>query len=100
MKKIIVAVFVAFALVAPAPAHAEAVYAAEADGAILVLHKEKCTLPAVVNLPFRAEWVEGEKVIEGCWSPPHPEVGVVMTYFADKTVIAIPVQLFERVTPI
>jgi len=77
---------------------AAAKFYAEADGARVVLHDDKCQLPEVSNLPFRAEWTEKGTTYEGCWSPPHPNVGVVMAYFTDKTVVGLPAQMFKALT--
>lgn len=78
-------------------ANAEPVFSASVDGAKVVLHSEKCALAEITNLPFRAQWIEGNKVYEGCWTPPHPQVGVVVAYFADKTAIGVPAQMFRKV---
>jgi len=50
--------------------HAAAKFYAEADGGRVVLFDDKCRLPEVSNLPFKAEWTENGKTFEGCWSPP------------------------------
>jgi hypothetical protein len=50
--------------------NAEPKFSANVDSGKVVLHDDKCTLTEVTNLPFRAQWVEGNKVFEGCWTPP------------------------------
>lgn len=75
------------------------VYSAEADGARIVLTDEDCKLDAVKNLKYRATWTEKGKEFEGCWSA-RVDAGVVMAYWADKTVVVIPIQAFEKVTGI
>lgn len=83
------------AAVLPAP-----VFTATADGATVTLTDEPCTIRAVSNLRYRATWEEKGKVFEGCWSA-NPRVGVVSAYFVeDRTVVAIPIPMFERVTGI
>jgi hypothetical protein len=84
------------ALVKCSPAHAEARFAADADNGKVVLFDDKCQLSEVTNLPFKAQWTENGKTTEGCWSPPHPQVGVILAYFADKTVVGLPAQIFKR----
>ncbi len=82
-------------------AHAEPVYqAASADGALrIVLHDERCALAEITNLPRRATWTENGTTYEGCWGA-RPDQGIVLAYFSDKTVAAIPVQAFAKVTGI
>lgn len=65
------------------------------DGQKIVLTDEECRLDAVKNLKHRATWTENGKVYEGCYGV-HP-AGVVLGYFADKTVVMIPVQTFTQV---
>lgn len=65
------------------------------DGVIVQLTDELCTLSAVTNLKGRATWTERGVVTEGCWANAN---GLVMFYFADRTVVAIPAQAFQRVT--
>ena len=65
---------------------------------VITVHSEDCALKEVVsNLPKRATWVEGGKTFEGCVgvSP----IGVAMLYFReDKSVAAVPLEMFERVS--
>ena len=66
------------------------------DGAKIVLTDEDCKLEAVKNLKHRATWTEKGKVYEGCYGV-HP-AGVMLGYFADKTVVLIPLQVFTKVS--
>lgn len=66
-------------------------------GEIVVLYDEPCKFPAVVgNLKYRATWAEKNKVFEGCWGL--SVFRVVLLYMDDKTVSAIPMPMFEKVT--
>lgn len=70
-------------------------FSTEADGARIVLTDEPCRLD-VANLKYRAIWTEKGKDFEGCFAP-RTDMGVVLAYFSDKTVVAIPIQAFTRV---
>lgn len=90
--------FLLFALAATWPTKAHALPIAQTvtqDGQKIVLTDEECRLDAVKNLKHRATWTENGKVYEGCYGV-HP-AGVVLGYFADKTVVMIPVQTFTQV---
>ena len=65
------------------------------DGVVITLHKDKCEMKEVVNLPQLATWDEKGKTFTGCWgvSP----FGLVMFYFTDKTVAVVPVEAFKKV---
>lgn len=76
-------------------AQAEPIYRAEANDAVVVLHDDPCAQDAVVNLKKRATWTEKGKTFEGCWGV--TTFGVVVMYFDDKTVSAIPVPVFVKV---
>lgn len=67
----------------------------------IVIYDEPCQLTTTVsNLPYRATWNEKGKVYEGCVGS-SPEVGVAMFYFLeDKTIAAVPLQMFVKVTTI
>jgi hypothetical protein len=88
-----------FALAAtwPTNANADPIYRATADGIVITLTNEDCKLPAVSNLKKRATWTEKGKTFEGCWGG-HPAFPIVMGYFADKTVVVLPVEAFAPVT--
>lgn len=62
---------------------------------VITLTDEACTLTAVTNLKLRATWAEKGVTHEGCYAVGH---GLVLTYWADKTVAAIPAGAFARVT--
>lgn len=62
----------------------------------ITLHKEKCAVPAVTNLPQRATWTENGKTFEGCFGVDE-ELRIVVFYFEDKTVAAIPQRAFKAV---
>lgn len=64
------------------------------EGVVITLHNDKCLVKEVENLPTRITWDEKGKVTEGCYGVKH---GIVIFYFADKTVGIIPVQVFEKV---
>lgn len=87
----------ALALAFLKPAKADPLVAAEREGIRITVYTEKCEMGGVVtNLPNRATWVENGKTIEGC-AQAFPQVGLVLFYFADKTVVPVPLQMFERV---
>ena len=65
------------------------------DGVVITLHKEKCELNEVVNLPQHATWDEKGKTFKGCWG--FNPIGVVMLYFSDKTVATVPASAFSKV---
>lgn len=90
-------VLIALAVTWPTKAHADVMaQTVTEDGQKIVLTNEPCKLEAVTNLKHRATWHEKGKVYEGCYGV-HP-AGVVLGYFADKTVVMIPVQVFTKVT--
>jgi hypothetical protein len=76
---------------------AEPLFQASVGGVRVLLHNDKCAIEAVSNLPFRATWLEGEKVYEGCWGP-RPDFKVVVLYFTDKTIGLAPMSTFSKVT--
>ena len=65
------------------------------DGVVITLHKDKCELKDVVNLPHLATWDEKGKTFQGCWG--FNPIGVVMLYFSDKTVGVVPSSAFTKV---
>ena len=89
-------VLVALAATWPTKAHAGPVYQADVEGVKIVLTDEPCNLPAVSNLQRRATWTEKGKTTEGCFGG-HPQFPIVLMYFADKTVVVVPVQMFTQV---
>ena len=78
------------------PALADPVATASADGVLITFYSDKCALKEVVNLPYRAVWTEGGKSVEGCYTA-RPEAGVVVCYFADKTVGLVPYRALKEV---
>ena len=98
VNKIIFAITVGFLLAAAiAPAFAEPLFRGEGQGVVITLFNEPCRLDAVTNLPYRITWEEKGKTVEGCFAP-REDAGVVVGYFADKTVALMPVQMFVKVT--
>lgn len=77
---------------------AEIAFAESEGGVRLVLTDEPCRLSAVENLARRALWTEGRETFDGCYGI--NRAGIVMLYFSDKTVAAIPASAFQRVTGI
>lgn len=74
---------------------AEPLYKAKGEGVEIVLHSEDCRIE-MKNLKRRATWTEGGVVTEGCYGA-HPEYPVILFYFADKSVVILLVQMFEKV---
>jgi hypothetical protein len=85
----------------PSALLAEPIFAAETEGVRIVLYDEPCKFTqAVANLPYRATWTEKGKTYEGCFAP-NRNAGVVVAYFSeDKSVAAIPMDVFRKVTGI
>lgn len=82
----------------PGIAPAGSVALVRGSGITVVLTDEACALKEnVTNLPMRATWREGQKLYEGCFGV-HGEL--VLLYFADRTVVGVPVGAFEPVTGI
>lgn len=80
----------------PLPLSAEPLFRVTTpDGVVITLHKDKCELKEVVNLPQHATWDEKGKTYTGCWG--FNPIGVVMLYFSDKTVGVIPASAFSKV---
>lgn len=77
-------------------AGAQPLYEAKDDSVRIVLYDEPCALSEVTNLKLRAVWTEGGKDFEGCWAA-NVAIGVLMAYFSDKTVAAMPMRAFHRV---
>lgn len=79
-----------------AKVHAEAVAVAQIEGVTITLHKEKCALTEVSNLPFKVTWEEKGKSYVGCWGL---NGNFVAAFFKeDKSVAVIPAQAFTKVT--
>lgn len=80
----------------PRQARADPIAQTTAGAVTVLLHNEPCALKEITNLPNRATWLEGGAVVEGCFGV-RQDTGVVIAYFTDKTVVAIPLQAFARV---
>ena len=79
-------------------AQAEPLYRADTGDSVITVHSEPCAVQAVGNLPKRATWQEKGKTYEGC-AGQHPQFPILIFYFAgDKSVVVVPVQLFQKVT--
>jgi hypothetical protein len=65
----------------------------------IVFHDEPCKLKEVINLKYRATWLQGGKTYEGCWSA-HQQYPIVVTYWADSTVGIIPLEVVGSATEI
>lgn len=74
-------------------ANATPLYAAEQEGVVITLHDDACAQAAVTNLPRRATWDEAGQRIEGCWGAAQ---GLVLLYFADRTVGVASQARFQR----
>lgn len=75
------------------PVRAAPLAVAVDESVTVTLHDEPCALPAVSNLPHRATWVEKGATHEGCWGS---NGQIVMAYFADRSVVAIPLRSFQK----
>lgn len=80
-------------------AAAQPLYEAKSESVRIVLYDEPCALAEITNLKLRAVWTEGGKDFEGCWAA-NADLGVLVTYFSDKTAAAIPISAFRRVVGI
>jgi hypothetical protein len=78
-------------------AKAEPRYTASVQGVQITLYDEPCKLDAVANLPHRATWTEQGKTFEGCFHF-FEHVGLIVAYFADKSVAPMPPQIFKPLT--
>lgn len=90
------AVLIALALCWPSMVFAEPVFSTSGGGVTVTLHKEKCAMPQVTNLPLRATWEENGKTFEGCVGA-IPPLRAFIFFFSDLTVTAIPMDAFQRV---
>lgn len=60
---------------------------------VVTIDDKPCALDAVKNLPSHSTWKEvGKQEIEGCWGLSLS--GVVVIYYADKTIATIPARDF------
>lgn len=74
---------------------AEPLAQVESNGVRIVLYTAPCALPAIANMPHRAEWTAKGKTFAGCWTL--NSFNLIVMYFDDRTTIAIPAQHFARV---
>lgn len=59
------------------------------------LYDEPCALKdRIKNLEYRAVWLEGGKEFRGCFGM--NQMGIVLIYFEDKTVVGVPAQVFHK----
>jgi hypothetical protein len=88
---------VVFGALLSLPALAQVLYRADAEGLTIMLMRDTCKLREVANLPNRAIWQEhGKAAVEGCYGY-DVLLGVVLTYWSDRTIVALPGYLFKRV---
>jgi hypothetical protein len=73
---------------------AKPMFAADLEGVRIVLSDDKCDLTVVANLPYKATWEEKGKTYTGCWGVMGQNV--VAFFSEDKTVAAIPLQVFRK----
>jgi tRNA G10 N-methylase Trm11 len=78
-------------------AEGKAILEASNENIRIVVYDEPCRLSEVSNLKYRVTWTENGKEIEGCIGP-RPDIGYALAYFADKTVVPIPMDAFRRLT--
>lgn len=78
------------------PAFSAPIYQADQEGVKIVLFDEDCKLKEVTNLKKRATWTEKGRTYEGCYGG-HPFFPIVMGYFSDRTVVALPSEIFIKV---
>ena len=79
-------------------AKAEPMFRADAGEAVVTVYTEPCAVPAVGNLPKRATWQEKGKTYEGC-AGQHPMFPILIFYFSgDRSVVVVPVEMFQKVT--
>ena len=76
----------------PAIAAAQPIAVVSGSGTTITLTDEPCAIEAVSNLPKRATWVDTKGKFEGCWGSQGP---VVLAYFEDKSVVAIPAAILK-----
>ena len=79
-------------------AKAEPMFRADAGDAVITVHSGPCTVAAVGNLPRKATWREKGKTYNGC-AGQHPMFPILIFYFeGDKSVVVVPIELFQKVT--
>src|SRR4051812_47349178 len=98
LRTIMVAVIAIFLAGAIRKAFAEPIYQYEGSGVVIVLHDEECEIEAVTNLAGRLTWTQDEETIEACWGV-DTVMALVLVFRGDGAVLALPVQVFKRLTP-
>ena len=93
--KLFASIILILGMIVPNFSRADAVAVAAAEGIRIVLHDDKCGLSTVSNLPAKATWTERGVITEGCWGI-QPALDIVMLFFADKTVVVVPRQIFTK----
>jgi len=89
---------VAALMLAALPTQAAPVAAIVQDGITVTLYDEPCALAAVANLPYRATWHDPKRGhFEGCYTVQHHTI--VVLYFDDRTVVVLPLQIFQPPSP-
>lgn len=82
-------------------ARAAPVMQATAADVSVVLHDEPCKLEAMSGGQYlRAQWIAPTGAVEGCWGvvPISEQHRILVFYFADRTMAAMPPGLFVRVS--
>jgi hypothetical protein len=89
---------VAALMLAALPTQAAPVAAVTQDGITVTLYDEPCALEAVANLCYRATWHDPKRGhFEGCYTVQHHTI--VVLYFDDRTVVVLPLQIFQPPSP-
>ena len=88
--------FIVVTVIWATKAYSAPIYQATSEGITVVLTDEPCKFHEVVDLPRRALWTENGKTFEGCWGA-HPAFPIVLAYFSDKSVVALPKEMFTKV---
>jgi hypothetical protein len=85
-------------LTLPFTADAKPIYTTAQQGVVLTIHTEECGFKDTVDMPLKATWTQDGKTIEGCWLA-RPDLKVLLFYFpADKSVFAVSMGAFQKVT--
>jgi len=95
MKTALIVLAVVLLLMAAAQAGPIAV--GREGGITVTLTDEPCAVTAIANLPGRITWEEHGRIVEGCYTVTGP---MIVAYFADRTVVLMPAQLFTKVRAI
>ena len=74
---------------------AEPIAQVERGSIKVIIYSDKCSLEAVSNLPFRATWIENGEITEGCVDL-DVKLKLLKFYFADRTVVTMPMHYFSK----